>query len=165
MGYTALRRPRRRACGNHAGEAERCYGIGLKLFGFIPEPVFTFIPESCSGSSRERRSESSRNRSSCPGFPIVASVVAQTKTDAGIEPQLLGADHQWQEATTNDAIQVLERIMAPNFVYVNVTGDVISREQWLEMAGKVKPETIAHGNVPLPPPNGNRQLFECSEIT
>jgi len=24
----------------------------LKLFGFIPEPVFTFIPESCSGSSR-----------------------------------------------------------------------------------------------------------------
>ncbi len=41
-----------RACGNHSGEAERSYGIGLKLFGFIPEPVFTFIPESCSGSSR-----------------------------------------------------------------------------------------------------------------
>jgi len=40
------------ACGNHSGEAERSYGIGLKLFGFIPEPVFTFIPESCSGSSR-----------------------------------------------------------------------------------------------------------------
>jgi hypothetical protein len=35
-----------------SGEAERCSGIGLKLFGFIPEPVFTFIPESCSGSSR-----------------------------------------------------------------------------------------------------------------
>jgi hypothetical protein len=31
-----------------------CYGIGLKLFGFIPEPVFTFIPETCSGSSRNR---------------------------------------------------------------------------------------------------------------
>ena len=41
-----------RACGNHSGEAERSSGIGLKLFGFIPEPVFTFIPESCSGSSR-----------------------------------------------------------------------------------------------------------------
>jgi hypothetical protein len=41
-----------RTCGNHSGEAERSYGIGLKLFGFIPEPVFTFIPESCSGSSR-----------------------------------------------------------------------------------------------------------------
>jgi len=27
------------ACGNHSGEAERSYGIGLKLFGFIPEPV------------------------------------------------------------------------------------------------------------------------------
>ncbi len=40
------------ACGNHSGEAERSYGIGLKLFGFIPEPVFTFIPENCSASSR-----------------------------------------------------------------------------------------------------------------
>ncbi len=43
-----------RACGNHSGEAERCSGIGLKLFGFIAEPVFAFIPES---------------RSSCSGFP------------------------------------------------------------------------------------------------
>src|ERR1700722_6222142 len=40
------------ACGNHSGEAEHHSGIGLKLFGFIPEPVFTFIPESCSRSSR-----------------------------------------------------------------------------------------------------------------
>jgi hypothetical protein len=39
----------------HAGdscETERCSGIGLKLFGFIPEPAFTFIPESRSESSR-----------------------------------------------------------------------------------------------------------------
>jgi hypothetical protein len=43
---------RRSACGNHSGEAEHDSGIGLKLFGFIPEPAFTFIPESCSGSSR-----------------------------------------------------------------------------------------------------------------
>src|SRR5215471_13589249 len=34
-----------RACGNHSGEAERCSGIGLKLFGFIPEPLFGIIPE------------------------------------------------------------------------------------------------------------------------
>jgi hypothetical protein len=40
------------ACGNHSGEAEHDSGIGLKLFGFIPEPVLTFIPESCSRSSR-----------------------------------------------------------------------------------------------------------------
>ena len=33
-------------------QAERYSGIGLKLFGFIPETAFTFIPESCSGSSR-----------------------------------------------------------------------------------------------------------------
>jgi len=26
-----------RACGNHSGEAERSSGIGLKLFGVIPE--------------------------------------------------------------------------------------------------------------------------------
>jgi hypothetical protein len=43
---------RRLACGNHSGAAERCSGIGLKLFGFIAESVFTFIPEPCSGSSR-----------------------------------------------------------------------------------------------------------------
>jgi hypothetical protein len=40
------------ACGNHSGEAERSSGISLKLFGFIAEPVFAFIPESCSESSR-----------------------------------------------------------------------------------------------------------------
>jgi hypothetical protein len=33
-------------------QAERDSGIGLKLFGFIAESVFTFIPELCSGSSR-----------------------------------------------------------------------------------------------------------------
>jgi hypothetical protein len=30
-------------------QAERDSGIGLKLFGFIAESVFTFIPERCSG--------------------------------------------------------------------------------------------------------------------
>ena len=33
-------------------QAERGSGIGLKLFGFIAESVFTFIPESCSCSHR-----------------------------------------------------------------------------------------------------------------
>jgi hypothetical protein len=33
-------------------QAERRSGIGLKLFGFIAESVFTFIPESCSDSPR-----------------------------------------------------------------------------------------------------------------
>src|SRR5579863_9662740 len=33
-------------------QAERGSGIGLKLFGFIAESVFTIIPESCSGSTR-----------------------------------------------------------------------------------------------------------------
>ena len=37
---------------NHSDKAERTSGIGLKLFGFIPEPVFAFIPESCSRSTR-----------------------------------------------------------------------------------------------------------------
>ena len=40
------------ACGNHSGEAEHLSGIGLKLFGFIAESVFTFILESCSRSTR-----------------------------------------------------------------------------------------------------------------
>jgi hypothetical protein len=33
-------------------QVERDSGIGLKLFGFIAELVFTIIPESCSGSPR-----------------------------------------------------------------------------------------------------------------
>jgi hypothetical protein len=33
-------------------QAERDSGIGLKLFGFIAESVFTFIPESRSRSPR-----------------------------------------------------------------------------------------------------------------
>jgi hypothetical protein len=33
-------------------QAERGSGIGLKLFGFIAESVFTIIPESCSDSPR-----------------------------------------------------------------------------------------------------------------
>jgi hypothetical protein len=33
-------------------QAERCSRIGLKLFGFIAESVFTIIPESCSLSTR-----------------------------------------------------------------------------------------------------------------
>ena len=33
-------------------QAERHSGIGLELFGFIVESVFTIIPESCSGSPR-----------------------------------------------------------------------------------------------------------------
>jgi hypothetical protein len=33
-------------------QAERDSGVGLKLFGFIADSVFTFIPEYCSRSSR-----------------------------------------------------------------------------------------------------------------
>ena len=33
-------------------QAERDSGVGLKLFGFIPDSAFTFIPEYCSRSSR-----------------------------------------------------------------------------------------------------------------
>lgn len=57
-----------RACGNHSDEAERSYGIGLKLFGFTPEPVFTFIP----GILFEIIPES---RSSCPGIPTLRSPI------------------------------------------------------------------------------------------
>ncbi len=57
------------ACGNHSGEAERLYGIGLKPFGFIPEPVFTIIPESCSDHPGTPFGIIPESRSSCPGFP------------------------------------------------------------------------------------------------
>ena len=57
-------------------QAERCSGIGLKLFGFIAESAFIFIPESCSRSSRN----SVRNH---PGiaftFPWIPQNVNQTR--------------------------------------------------------------------------------------
>ena len=65
-----------RACGNHSGEAERSYGIGLKLFGFIAESVFTFLPGILFEMIPEHRSESSRNRVRLtPGFPTVSWAV------------------------------------------------------------------------------------------
>ena len=60
-----------RACGNHSGEAEHASGISLKLFGFIPEQVFTFIPESCSISSRN----TVRNH---PGIAFTLSRIPQS---------------------------------------------------------------------------------------
>ena len=73
-----------RACGNHSGEAERSYGIGLKLFGFIPEPVFTFIPESCSGSTRI----AVRNH---PGIAFILPRI----------PQLTGQSDSFQQLTVS----------------------------------------------------------------
>ena len=67
------------ACGNHSGEAERCSGVGLKPFGFIPEPVFTFIPESCSRSSRN----TVRNH---PGIAFILPRIPHKVPSEGIEP-------------------------------------------------------------------------------
>jgi hypothetical protein len=58
-----------RRCGNHSGDAERCSGIGLTLFGFIAELVFAFIPESCSRSSRNAVRHHPGIAFTCPGFP------------------------------------------------------------------------------------------------
>ena len=54
-------------------QAERGSGIGLKLFGFIPESVFTFIPDHCSGSSRN----TVRNH---PGIAFTFPRIPQSKT-------------------------------------------------------------------------------------
>ncbi len=62
------------ACGNHSGEAEHDSGIGLILFGFIAEPVFTFIPESCSRSSRN----TVRNH---PGIAFILPRIPQKAPD------------------------------------------------------------------------------------
>jgi hypothetical protein len=53
-------------------QAERDSGVGLKLFDFIAESVFTIIPEPCSRSSRNgvRNHPGMRSRSS--GFPTYA---------------------------------------------------------------------------------------------
>jgi hypothetical protein len=44
-------------------QAERGSGIGLKMFSFIAESVFTIIPESCSGSSWNSVAQDQRSSS------------------------------------------------------------------------------------------------------
>jgi hypothetical protein len=44
------------------GQPNGIPGFGLKLFGFIAEPVFAFAPKPCSRSQQARRSASSGNR-------------------------------------------------------------------------------------------------------
>jgi len=65
-----------------SGEAEPSYGIGLKLFGFIPEPVFTFIPEPCSRSSRH----AVRNH---PGIAFISPRIPQADNDQSIAHRML----------------------------------------------------------------------------
>jgi hypothetical protein len=55
-------------------QAELGSGISLKLFGFIPESVFTIIPESCSGSPRN----SVRNH---PGIAFTLDRIPHTRTN------------------------------------------------------------------------------------
>jgi hypothetical protein len=56
-------------------QAERGSGIGLKLFGFIAESVFTFIPEYCSRSPRN----SVRNH---PGIAFTFLRIPQSASNA-----------------------------------------------------------------------------------
>jgi hypothetical protein len=65
------------ACGNHSGEAEHHSGIGLKLFGFIPEAVFTFIPESCSRSSRNTVRNHTGIAFTLPRIPHTSRIVCR----------------------------------------------------------------------------------------
>jgi hypothetical protein len=58
-------------------QAERGSGIGLKLFGFIAESVFTFIPESCSRSSGTAFGIIPESRSRSPGFPTVWHILQE----------------------------------------------------------------------------------------
>jgi len=55
-------------------QAERGSEIGLKVFGFIAESVFTIIPESCSGSPRN----AVRNH---PGFAFTFDRIPHATTN------------------------------------------------------------------------------------
>jgi hypothetical protein len=65
-------------------DLHRCYGIGLKLFGFIPEPVFTFIPESCSESSRTVRNH--------PGIAFILPRIPQQIGGTARERRFCGGE-------------------------------------------------------------------------
>jgi hypothetical protein len=67
------------ACGNHSGEAEHLSGIGLNLFGFIAESVFTFIPESRLRSPRN----AVRNH---PGIAFILPRIPRFVLDLSVYP-------------------------------------------------------------------------------
>ena len=54
-------------------QAERDSGIGLKLFGFTAESVFTFITESCSRSPGTAFGIIPESRSRSSGFPTLVA--------------------------------------------------------------------------------------------
>ena len=69
-------------------QAERGSGIGLKLFGFIAESVFTFIPEHCSGSPRN----TVRNH---PGIAFTLDRNPHLAANGwGVSPQLVYFPHK-----------------------------------------------------------------------
>ena len=93
-------------CGNHSGEAEHHSGIGLKLFGFIPE--------SCSPSSRNRVRDqpgtlfgfTPESRSPSPGIPKQTQIPRVGRCDRGTasvcvdrklvsEMEVAPAPHHW----------------------------------------------------------------------
>jgi hypothetical protein len=101
------------ACGNHFGEAEDHSGIGLKLFGFIPEAVFTFTPESCSRSSRNTVREGRRQD-------------AQEKHDTRAKAAGMETFQAFCKAATIDEIKRRGYVLTPG-IYVGaaeVEGDV-----------------------------------------
>jgi hypothetical protein len=68
-----------------SGEAEHDSGIGLKLFGFISEPAFTFIPESCSRSPRNTvRKLGCGNRSQPPSLRFVSEPTHAGETSSNL---------------------------------------------------------------------------------
>jgi hypothetical protein len=64
-------------------QAERDSGIGLKLFGFIAESLFTFIPESRSRSPRNSVRNHPGIAFTFPRIPHGAKVAITYAKDAG----------------------------------------------------------------------------------
>jgi hypothetical protein len=61
--------------------------IGLKLFGFIPEPVFAFIPESVRDHPGMPLGFTPESRSSGPDSPRAFSAIATVRAALATTPQ------------------------------------------------------------------------------
>ena len=87
-------------------QAERGSGIGLKLFGFIAESVFTIIPESCSGLAGMAFGIIQESCSACSGFLIMKkskSAIGLPKPDAELIPVRLRRARQFRYGGLNMA--------------------------------------------------------------
>ena len=95
----------------------------------------------------------------CGLFATIA-VPAQTSIGSEIENQLQEAERQWQNASADNSIPAMLRIVTQNFAFVNTAGEVLGWEQWLTSVRKLTPEAVEQRKTNLTIANRDLQMVQ-----